>query len=178
VRYANFRLILATILASGVLLSTMGGASAAETSLPLEGRWDAAETADEKQQRLVAIDEVTESLGRLKRGKARSRLAERTSPPSSLMIEIEGSMVTIALGDSRLELELGDSPISAPGSEGKAQVSAKMEGEQLIVVARDDDGERTTTYRADGARLSMEVSMTNVRLTGPLKYVSTYVRAK
>jgi hypothetical protein len=53
-----------------------------------------------------------------------------------------------------------------------------MEGERLIVVARSGDGERTTTFRADGARLSVEVTMTGVRLAGPVRYVSTYVRAK
>jgi hypothetical protein len=86
--------------------------------------------------------------------------------------------VTITSGDRRLELELGGSPIEVEGNQGKTQVSARIEGERLVVVARSGDGERTTTYRADGARLSVEVTMTGARLAGPLRYVSTYVRTK
>jgi hypothetical protein len=147
-----------------------------EAILPLAGSWRAAETAAEEKQRLQAIDGVTEEMGRFRRGKARGRLAERTSPPPSLMIEIKGSKVTIASGDRRLELELGGSPIEVSGSEETAQASAKMECERLIVVTRSDEGERTTTYRADGTGLSMEVIMKDDRLVGPLKYVATYAR--
>jgi hypothetical protein len=64
------------------------------------------------------------------------------------------------------------------GSDGKARVSATMEGEQLIVVADSGKGERTTAYRAEGDRLSVEVTITGAKLAGPLKYVSTYVRMK
>ena len=58
-----------------------------------------------------------------------------------------------------------------------ARVSAKMEGPRLIVAARGGKGERTTTYHPNGARLSVEVTMTGRYLAGPLKYVSTYVNS-
>jgi hypothetical protein len=149
-----------------------------EASSPLNGRWRAAETEAEKAQRLQAIDRATERMGPLLRGKARGRLAERTSPRPSLTIEIEGSKLAIASGDRRLELELGGPPLEVAESEGRAQVSAKMEGDQLVVETRGDNGGRTTTYRADGGRLSMEVTMTGDRLAGPVVYATTYVRAE
>jgi len=149
-----------------------------EASLLLAGGWHAAETADERKQRLEAIDEVTDDLGRLKRGKARSRLADRTSPPPSLVIEMKGPRVTIVTGDDRLELELGGSPIEVSESDAKAQVSARMECERLIVVALSDNGERTTTYRADEDGLSMEVVLTSASIAGPLRYTTTYARAE
>jgi hypothetical protein len=200
VRYANFPLVLnkcaafksrwartvktrftlfgraAVVLALGVLFSTTNGVCAAEASSPLSGQWQAAETANEKIDRLKAIDEATARLGGFQQGMARRHLSERTSPPRSLIIEIEGSKVTIGSGDRRLELELGGSPIEALGSQGKAQVSANMQGPMLIVMAQSDKGERTTAYRASGDRLTVEVTMTGDRLAGPLKYVSTYVR--
>jgi hypothetical protein len=147
-----------------------------DTFMLLEGDWHAAETADEKKQRLQAIDEVTKGLGRVRQSRARSRIAERTSPLPNLIIEFEKSQVAITSGDRRLELKLGSSPIEVSGGQGKAQVSAKIEGEQLIVFANGDKGERTTIYRADGSGLSMEVTMSADYLAGPLKYKTTYVR--
>jgi hypothetical protein len=160
--------------AADTTASSPNDSTCIETSSPLAGRWRVAETADEKDRRLQAIDEVTEDLGRFKRGKARSRLAERTSPPPTVMIAFMNSSVTITSGDRRLELELGGDPIEVSGDEGTMQMSAKMEGERLIVMARGDKAERTTSYRTDGTGLSMEVTLTNDNLAGPLKYITTY----
>jgi hypothetical protein len=175
---ANLPLFTAAVLAIGVVFSTTDVARSAEASSPLVGHWRAAETEDEKEQRLQAIDEATDDLGRLRRGKARGRLSERTSPPPTLTIEIEGSDLAITSRDRRIELELGGPPIEVAGSEGKVQASAKMEGERLIVVVQGSNGGRTTTYRADGTRLSVEVTMTGAQLAGPVKYVTTYVRTE
>ena len=117
-------------------------------------------------------------MGRFKRGRARKRLSDRTSPPQSLIIDIEGSKVSIGSGDRRLELEIGGPPVEAKGSEGKAQVGARMEGQRLIVVARSSKGERTTAYDANEARMLVEVTMTATELSRPLKYVSTYNRSE
>jgi hypothetical protein len=140
------------------------------------GHWRAAETEDEKKQRLQAIDEVTEDMGRFKRGKARGRLKKRTTPSPVLMIEIKDSILTIGSEDHKLKFELGGSPIEISGDDGKSQVSAHIEGELLIVVAKTDKGERTTTYRASDAGLSLEVTITGDKLDSPLKYVTTYTR--
>ena len=166
------------VLALGVLLSPTDGARAAEPSPQLAGSWRAAETADEKKERLQAIDEATRRLRAFQQSMARSRLSERTSPRPSLILEIEGPKVTIASGDRRLELELGGSPIEVSGNQGKARVSARMEGPRLIVVSRGGNGTRTTAYHADGDHLSVEVTMTGSRLAGPLEYVATYARAE
>jgi hypothetical protein len=53
-----------------------------------------------------------------------------------------------------------------------------MEGEELIVVAKSGQGDRTTTYSASGAALSMEVIMTGAQLAGTLTYVTTYARVE
>jgi hypothetical protein len=144
----------------------------------LTGHWRAAETEDEKKQRLQAIDEVTEDMGRFKRGKARSRLEERTSPSPNLKIDIKDSNLTIASEDHKLEVELGGAPIEISGSDGKSQVSAQIEGELLTIVAIGDQGERRTTYRADETGLAMEVIITSDNLDRPLKYVTTYTRVE
>jgi hypothetical protein len=45
-------------------------------------------------------------------------------------------------------------------------------------VADGGKGGRTTTYRVDGDRLSVEATMTGARLEEPLNYVSTYERVE
>jgi hypothetical protein len=147
-----------------------------ETFSSLDGHWRTAETKNEKEQRLKAIDEVTDDLGRLKRGKARSRLEELTSPPPNLIIEVADSTVAITSGDHRLELELGGPPVKIEGSEGTSQISAKMEGELLVVLSQGDTGDLTVAYKADKKSLSREVTMTGEKLAGPLTYVTTYTR--
>ena len=73
-------------------------------------------------------------------------------------------------------LELGAEPAEVEADDGKARVSATMDGERLVVTARGDKGERTTTYSADGERMTVAVTMTGSRLAGPLQWASTYVR--
>ena len=48
----------------------------------------------------------------------------------------------------------------------------------LIVTADGGKGKRTTRYRANGDRLSVEVTMTAAMLAAPLTYATTYTRAE
>jgi hypothetical protein len=175
---ATLLLVTTVGLAVGAVFPTMGGARAAEPASPLAGHWRAAETPDERGQRLQAVDEATDHLGRFQRNRARSRLAERTSPPPRLTIAIEESTVTVTSGDRRLEVEPGGVPVEVDGNQGKARVSAQMEDKELTLLARADEGDRTTVYRASGDTLTVEVTMTAPNLAGALKYRSTYIRVK
>lgn len=175
---ATLLLVTTVGLALGAVFPPMGGARAAEPASPLTGHWRAAETADEREQRLQAIDEATDRLGRFQRKRARSRLAERTSSPPRLTIVIEESTVAITSGDRRLEVKPGAAPVEIAGNQGKARVSARMDDEGLTLLARADEGDRTTVYRASGNTLTVEVTMTAPNLGGALKYLSTYVRVK
>lgn len=178
-RSATLLLVTTVGLAVGAVLPTMGGARAAEPASPLAGHWRAAETADEREQRLRAIAEVTGRLGRFQRNRARSRLAERTSPPARLTIALEESTVAITSGDRRLEVKPGAAPVEIANNQGKARVSGQMtDDEGLILLARADEGDRTTVYRASGNTLTVEVTITAPNLTGALKYRSTYDRVK
>jgi hypothetical protein len=166
---------IAIVAALGLLT---GGALASDAPNPLEGQWDLAETADEKSRRMESIDEATKGMRSMQRNMARDMLKERTSPPENLLIDIEGALVTIGSGDKAMELELDGEPISVPGSDGKAKVSATMDGDKLIVTADTGKGGRTTSYRADGDRLTVDVSMTGGRIDGPVEYSTTYVKSE
>ncbi len=175
---ATLLLVTTVGLAVGAVLPTMGGPRAAEPASPLAGHWRAAETADEREQRLQAIDEATGRLGRFQRNRARSRLAERTSPPPRLTIAIEESTVAITSGDRRLEVTPGAAPVEIADTQGKARVSAQMDDEGLTLLARAEEGDRTTVYRASGNTLTVKVTMTAPELAGTLKFQSTYVPEK
>jgi hypothetical protein len=162
----------------GVAWLLTGSASATESSDSVTGSWHLDTSGDHERQRLEAIDDATEHLRSMQRGRARGRLAERTTPPELLTIELEGSKVTIASGGRELDLELGGSPIEVSGDQGKARLSATMEDGELIVTADGGKGERTTRYRADGDRLSVEVTMTGAMLAAPLTYVAMYTQAE
>lgn len=165
------------VLAMAALTSAADTARAEAEGSLLSGRWRAAETADEKRQRLEAIEQATASLNGLRRERARGRLSQRTAPRNDVTLEIEGSKVILASEDRQLELQLGGPATQVSGDDGKAQTSATMDGPALIVVARSGKGERRTAYLANGDHLSVEVTMTNARLARPVNYVTTYVRA-
>jgi hypothetical protein len=162
----------------GVLLTLSASALAAETSPAVAGSWKLAQSAVEKEQRLEAINQATRHLRPMQRDMVRDRLAERTSPPASLQIEIEGSKLMMSSGENGFELELGAPPVEVPASDGTARASAKMAGDELVFTADGGNGQRTTTYRADGDRLTAEVTMTGARLDQPVTYSTTYLRAQ
>ena len=92
----------------------------------LSGHWRAAETKVQEEQRHDAIDHVTEDMGRFKRGKARGRLKEQTSPPAELVIRMTDSTVTLNAGDQHIEFELGGDPIEIEGRNGSSSTTAKV----------------------------------------------------
>jgi hypothetical protein len=172
------KIAIASALALSLLLPTTENVRAEEASSPLGGSWRSAETSEQKEERLDAIEEATRSVPRFGRGKARGRLEKRTTPPESIVIDLDASKVWIGSGERGLTLELGAEPIEVRGDDGKAQVSATMEGERLVVTARGGKGGRVTTYSADGHRMTVAVTMTGSRLAGPLRYTTTYSRVE
>lgn len=141
----------------------------------LQGRWRAAESADERADRQSAIDSGTEGLGRLVRGRARTQLAERTEPAESLEIAVDDTTVSILTEAHRLEMELGGPPAALDTGDGTFRFVARAEGDRLVVTATGPSGGRTTTYRRDGAALVVEVAVRGDRLDRALEYSTTYV---
>lgn len=143
----------------------------------LSGRWRLAETADEEQERLRAVDRAIQRFPSLVQSRARARLVERTSPPPALEIEIEGTRLLLS-GDSRVELDLGGPPVEVSGERGKARMSARMEQDSLEIKAQGGRGGRTTTYDADGDRLTVRTHLRGERLPEAVSYTTTYARSR
>lgn len=159
----------------------LSGASAALAAAPataLSGSWRAAETAGEKSKRLVSIDKAIASMGAMRRSVARSRLTARTAPPKAIRIAVDGSQLSIWVGEKHLRLSLGAAPITLTTDDKKAQVTAKMQGKQLVVTVRDaaGGGHRITRYALAGKQLLVKVTMKSPKLDKAVAYQSTYLR--
>lgn len=161
-----------------VLFSSTNWIYASEIPSPLNGNWRLVQTEQESKERLKAINEATQHLKPFQQSRARSRLDERTSPPHTVSIIIKDTSVTITSETRRIKLEIGGPPIKMSGSEGKAYVSARMQGPFLVITARADNGERRTSYKANKDLITVEVTVTGARLTKAIKYVSTYTLAQ
>lgn len=149
-----------------------------ETGAPtaLVGTWEASETRKERDARFASIDEATEDLGRMRRGRARDRLMEQTTPIERMHIEIVGDRVMLTVGLRNMELRLGGDPIEIEGLNGPASATARIEEDTLVIETRAEFASWRATYRSDGETLTVSVMMTSERISNPVEFVTTYVR--
>ena len=176
--FAKRGICVAALVVLGALWLTTRFANASELAAPVAGSWTIAVTADEERQRRESINQATKKLRSMQRTMARQMLEKRTTPPEAIRIQVDAPIVIIGSGDRALELELGGAPITVSGDDGTAKVRAKIDGDVLIVAVDGTRGGRLTSYRADGDRLSVVVSMSGSRLDGVVRYATTYTRAE
>lgn len=163
-----------TIAAAFILAPT---SAFAQTSA-LNGTWQAKETAKQKSARLQAVQTATAKLSFFIRGRARSKLTKATAPTPRVVIAIAGGKVTLGANAHRMTLQLGAAPVEVKGERGKAKLSAKLSGSKLVVVARTSKATRTTTYSIKGSQLLVDVEMKSAKLGAPLRYRTSYTRAR
>lgn len=144
----------------------------------LAGTWQYAGGGEENARREAAIATSTEDLSRMVRGRARSRLGERTTPAPRIAITVSGPAVTLSGPSGSLALTIGGPAVQVSGDAGGGQARATRQGGHLVVTIRGESGVQTTTYRVseDGSRLVLQVQMSGERLSVPLRYRLTYRR--
>lgn len=165
-----------TTLVSWVLpVAVAAEAAPAQTLDELNGRWQLAETADEKKQRLQSIDRATRSMPGPMRDRARGRILQRTAPRQELSLDVRGSTLTLIAEGERFELEVGGPAVEVQGPEGKAEMEARMDGEHLLIEVRAGEGRRTTRYLPGEDRLMVEFTLKGRRLSAPVQFRATYL---
>ena len=144
----------------------------------LAGSWRYAGGGEENARREAAIEASTEELSRMIRGRARSRLGERTTPAPRIQIAQSGDAVTLTGPNGSLALTVGGPAVTVSGEGGGGQARATRRDGHLVVTIRGDGGVQTTTYRLseDGRRLVLHVQMTGERLSVPLRFRLSYRR--
>jgi len=146
----------------------------------LTGVWECSRDANEQAQRYRAIDQVTNNMNRLIRGRAREMLRAKTAPQSTIQITDAGDRVTFSGKKHRVTFKTDGTPTRVVSERGTATARAQREKEKLILTGRGKDGGVQTTIHSlseDGTRLVLDVSITAKMFTIPIRYKSTYHRA-
>lgn len=153
------------------------GAEAAPLDGAYSGSWSYAGDRGERKSRHQAIETATENLNGFIRGRARGRLKERTTPPPTLNLQVGGGRLELYQGEHKISLRLGGEPVRVDRDGKSGMLSARRDGDRLIVESKGDNGNRTTTYAlSSDKQLKVSVRITGKRLDQPIVYTSTYAR--
>jgi hypothetical protein len=143
----------------------------------LTGTWYHAENATEREQRYNAINQATENMNALARGRAREMLREKTAPLRNFTLTDEGDQVTLSMRGRRVTFTTDGSPTRATGERGAGTIQSLRQKGQLVVTIRGKTGTQTTAYHLsdDKKRLTLDISITGGKLPKPVRYQVTYI---
>ena len=167
---------IALALAALALTPTPG--FAAPPGAAFTGTWTYVEDAQETKRRQAAIEAATQDLSVFVRGQARERLRTRTTPPPLLKLVVDGEQLELTRGAASMTLGLGGAPKTVEVDGDRAVLSARLEGDRIVVTSQGDNGERVSTYTlaSDTKHLTVSVRLRGERLGQPIVYRETYVR--
>lgn len=156
------------------IVAVLPGAHAGEIA-DLAGKYELAPERSGDVER--AIEQAVAKMGFIKRPIARGRLSKTNVPYRRVSIEVSQSEVAIGF-DGREPIRMpGDGrPIKWKREDGETfDVSARVEGEQLLQTYKAEDGQRVNTFykAADGA-LHLQVEVSSPQLPQPLTYELVY----
>lgn len=152
--------------------------SAPALAQDISGTWTHVESKAETAKRYNAIEKSTTEISAFFRGKARKKLKAKTKPVGSITIESKQDTFSISGPDDKLVLKLGGKAVTKKGKEGTAKISAKQVKSAVEVIAKGEKGTQTTRYvlSKDKKMLVLHITMTNDKLSQPLRYEATYRR--
>lgn len=170
-------------LALALTLTVAATSVEAQESLPswdafFNGVWVHAGDSKEEKERREAIEATTTGMSLFVRGTARKRLTERTTPAPELELRVAGDLLQLSRGDHKVSLRLDAKPVTIERDGRRGKMSARFDGERIIVVSEGENGMRATTYTLspDRQRLTLSVRMSGERLPEPLSFQATYRR--
>lgn len=146
---------------------------------------DVAAGDDMEQVIEQSLPKIKSTLGRIFKGKARDRLREVNRPYGWIRFSPEGNLVTV-------ESDLWGTKLTTPkngtlekwqrrtagGKTETVKVTTDTRGATMTQRFEAEDGARTNVYSLspDGKTLTMNVTVTSDRLTGPITYKLVYRR--
>lgn len=146
----------------------------------LTGNWKYKSEKKIESARLAAIDEATEGLNFLLRGRARDMLREKTKPQKTLEITDEGHQVAIEAEKRRIIFRPDGSPVQVKNQGETATIRARRKDGKLTVETQGKNGVQTIVYEmsADGTQLFLETTIAVAKIGNPLRYKTTYDRTE
>jgi hypothetical protein len=163
------------------------GTASAQQNAQLRGTWVLNRAASDDVT--AKIVEATRGMNRIVGPVARRRLRATNTPYTRLTITFDAQSVQVEMPDRPAALSpAGGQPVLWNRNTGAAcervtedcvTLSSSFQGGRLVQTFRPEDGERRNlfTVSADGATLSMMVTITSPRLARPLTYNLVYDRA-
>ncbi|MEN1681280.1 MAG: hypothetical protein AAGJ46_16955 [Planctomycetota bacterium] len=157
---------------------TAAASPAVAAGASLTGTWQPREDAKQRASRHQAIDQATESLNWMMRGKAREKLRSATASSDEVSIADAGQQVTLETPEQRMTVATDGRPTKVSTPEMTGTVRAIRSKGNLTVEVAGERGTRTTTYipSRDGRTLTLDVQMSSARLAKPIRYQATYLR--
>lgn len=170
------RLVLAFIACFVIAGSAQQGVA---QDVSLTGVWTHSRDAKEQAGRYGAIEQVTNNMNRLMRGRAREMLRAKTTPHSTIQITDEGDRVTFSGEKHRVTFKTDGKSTRVVSERGTATARAQRKNEKLILTSQGKDGGvQTTVYSLseDGKRLILDIAINAKMLESPIRYRATYHR--
>jgi hypothetical protein len=128
----------------------------------------------------AAIDQAAKEINFVVRPIARSRLNKTNPVITTVDIGREGNLITVALNTGKPTMtEPGKPPVKWTRDDGETfDVSTAWHGAALAQTFSSADGKRENRYSlsADGATLTMRVTLTSEQLKAPMQYELTLRR--
>ena len=142
------------------------------------GTWRLASSADQKNQRMRAIEDATSKLGRFKQGRAQQLMQKMTSPATELKIVDEGNQVKVSRGGFEFVVGIDQNPVTVKAPNGTATVRAERRDGRLIIESKMGDSTKTVTYKLsdDREHMQQEISISTSKLPKTVRYSTTYNR--
>lgn len=130
-----------------------------------------------------ALPKIKSTLGRIFKGAARKRLMEVNRPYAWIRFTPEGNMVTVESESWKVTTPRNGTLAEWPrrGADGKTEkirVTTETQGSTMTQRFQAEDGTRTNVYSLspDGRTLTVNVTVTSEKLTGPVTYKLVYRR--
>jgi hypothetical protein len=124
-----------------------------------------------------AIDATVETMNFIKRPIARSRLKKTNAPYRTIRIRIDTADAEITYDDREpMRMPIDGRPIKWTREDGEVfDVSAKVDGAQLVQTYKAEDGMRVNSFEVDSnGSLHLRVEVSSPQLPKPMKYELVY----
>lgn len=128
-----------------------------------------------------AIDAAVAKMNFIKRPIARNRLAKTNVPYQRIRIQVDAAAAEITYDDRKpIRMPIGGQPIKWTRDDGEVfDVSARVQGSDLVQTYQAEDGMRVNTFRMDAnGSLHLAVEVTSPQLPQPMKYELVYQSAQ
>jgi len=142
------------------------------------GTWKHVGSMKERRARRRAVDGVVQGLPVVMRGRARRRLAARTTPPRLLKFKATAKRIVLMDGSQKITLRFGAKPVQVKRNGNQGTVKARFKAGRLVVVMKGGGGKVVTKYKLsrDRKRLRLTIRLKARPLPTPLVYKATYRR--